>query len=77
MIDSWYATKTSVWTHTAHGETLIADCTNKHLPIAIQRRNARWCAVSPSLMELLESIHYLEPDHLNALMSIRKYVHQG
>jgi hypothetical protein len=74
---SWYATNTSVWTHTERGETLIADCTNKNVPLANQRINARLCAVSPTLMELLDSIPYLEPDHFNALVNLRKYVYEG
>ena len=73
----WYTTNARVWTHTVLGETLIADCTNKNLPTADQRLNARLCAAAPALMELLESITYLEPDHLNTLVSIRKYVYQG
>lgn len=76
-MSDWYATQTRVWTHTAMGETLIADCTNKNMPTADQRLNARMCSAAPALMELLESIHYLEPDHLNALIDIRKYVYQG
>lgn len=59
------------------GETQIADCTNKNLPTADQRLNARMCAAAPALMELLESINYLEPDHLNTLIDIRKYVYQS
>lgn len=76
-MSDWYATHTRVWTHTVLGETLIADCTNKNLPTADQRLNARLCAAAPALMELFESINYLEPDHLNTLVSIRKYVYQG
>lgn len=74
---SWYATGSTVWTHTAHGETLVADCTNRNVPVSIQRLNARLCTAAPAMLELLESIDYLEPDHFNALLSIRKYVHQG
>jgi hypothetical protein len=76
MSDSWYASNTSVWAHNAHGETLIADCANKNTPTANQRLNARLCAAAPALLELLESID-LEPDQLNALIDIRKYVYQS
>ena len=76
-MSDWYSTHTRVWTHTVLGETQIADCTNKNLTTADQRLNARMCAAAPALMELLESINYLEPDHLNTLIDIRKYVYQG
>jgi len=74
---SWYAENLTVWTHNVHGETLVADCTNKNITIADQRFNARLCAAAPALLELLESIPYLEPDHFNAFVDLRRYVCQG
>lgn len=61
---NWYATKTAVWTHSAHGEILVADCTNKNVPLADQRLNARVIAAAPEMLELLKSINF-EPDQLN------------
>ena len=77
----WYNTgKTTVWTHTQFGETLIADCTSKTLTVAAQRLNTRLCTVAPEMMELLWEIqHYLEPDQLNRFIRLRNsvYTSQG
>jgi hypothetical protein len=62
----WYNTgKTTVWSHTQLGEILIADCTSKVLTVSAQRLNTRIITIAPEMMELLNEINYLEPDHLN------------
>jgi hypothetical protein len=83
-MSSWYTTNvtgskgTTVWTDTAFGAVLVADCTSVSLNLTAQRRNARLCSVAPDLMELLmDACLTLEPEHQARFREIADYVHQG
>lgn len=81
---NWYTTHvtgskgTTVWTDTAFGAVLVADCTSESLNLTAQRRNARLCSVAPTLMELLEDAYLkLEPEHQVRFQEIAAYVYEG
>ena len=81
---NWYTTNvtgskgTTVWTDTAFGAVLVADCTSESLNLSAQRRNARLCSVAPDLMELLEDAYLtLEPRYQREFQKIADRVHKG
>ena len=81
---NWYTTHvtgakgTTVWTDTAFGAVLVADCTSESLNLSAQRKNARLCSVAPTLMELLEYAYLtLEPEHQVRFQEIAAYVYEG
>jgi len=81
---NWYTTNvtgskgTTVWTDTAFGAVLVADCTSESLNLSAQRRNARLCSVAPDLMELLEDAYLtLEPHYQREFQKIADRVHKG
>jgi hypothetical protein len=83
-MSNWYTTHvtgakgTTVWTDTAFGAVLVADCTSESLNLSAQRRNARLCSVAPTLMELLEYAYLtLEPEHQVRFQEIAAYVYEG
>ena len=83
-MSNWYTTHvtgskgTTVWTDTAFGTVLVADCTNESLNLTAQRRNARLCSVAPDLMELLEDAYLtLEPHYQREFQKIADRVHKG
>jgi hypothetical protein len=83
-MNNWYTTNvtgskgTTVWTDTAFGAVLVADCTSESLNLTAQRRNARLCSVAPDLMELLEDAYLtLEPHYQREFQKIADRVHKG
>jgi len=81
---NWYTTNvtgskgTTVWTDTAFGAVLVADCTSESLNLTAQRKNARLCSVAPDLMELLEDAYLtLEPHYQREFQKIADRVHKG
>jgi hypothetical protein len=83
-MSNWYTTNvtgskgTTVWTDTAFGAVLVADCTSESLNLTTQRRNARLCSVAPDLMELLEDAYLtLEPHYQREFQKIADRVHKG
>jgi hypothetical protein len=81
---NWYTTHvtgskgTTVWTDTAFGAVLVADCTSESLNLTAQRKNARLCSVAPDLMELLEDAYLtLEPHYQREFQKIADRVHKG
>jgi hypothetical protein len=83
-MSNWYTTNvagskgTTVWTDTAFGAVLVADCTSESLNLTAQRRNARLCSVAPDLMELLEDAYLtLEPHYQREFQKIADRVHKG
>ena len=83
-MSNWYTTRvkgskgTTVWTDTAFGAVLVADCTSESLNLSAQRRNARLCSVAPTLMELLEYAYLtLEPEHQVRFQEIAAYVYES
>lgn len=80
-MSSWYTTNvtgskgTTVWTDTAFGAVLVADCTSESLNLTAQRRNARLCSAAPDLMQLLEDAYpTLEPEYRARYLELAKYV---
>ena len=80
-MSSWYTTNvtgskgTTVWTDTAFGAVLVADCTSVSLNLTAQRRNARLCSAAPDLMQLLEDAYLtLEPEYRARYLELAKYV---
>jgi len=80
-MSNWYTTNvtgskgTTVWTDTAFGAVLVADCTSVSLNLTAQRRNARLCSVAPDLMQLLEDAYLtLEPEYQVRYLELAKYV---
>jgi hypothetical protein len=78
---NWYTTHvtgskgTTVWTDTAFGAVLVADCTSESLNLTAQRRNARLCSAAPNLMQLLEDAYLtLEPEYQVRYLELAKYV---
>jgi len=66
---------TTVWTDTAFGAVLVADCTSESLNLTAQRRNARLCSAAPDLMQLLEDAFLtLEPEYRARYLELAKYV---
>lgn len=47
----WYAQNSNVWDY--EGQSIIASCTNKNLPTATQRANARLIAIAPQMYEII------------------------
>ena len=83
-MNNWYTAHvtgskgTTVWTDTACGAVLVADCTSESLNLSAQRRNARLCSVAPTLMELLEYAYLtLEPEHQVRFQEIAAYVYES
>ena len=83
-MSNWYTTNvtgskgTTVWTDTAFGAVLVADCTSESLNLSAQRRNARLCSAAPDLMELLEDAYLtLEPEYQARFQTIADRVHKG
>jgi len=69
-MNNWYTTTvtgskgTTVWTDTAVGAVIVADCTSPSLTMIAQRRNAWLCAAAPDMLELLEDAYTsMEPAH--------------
>ena len=80
-MNNWYTTNvtgskgTTVWTDTAFGAVLVADCTSVSLNLTAQRRNARLCSAAPDLMQLLEDAYLtLEPEYRARYLELAKYV---
>jgi len=80
-MNNWYTTHvrgskgTTVWTDTAFGAVLVADCTSESLNLTAQRRNARLCSAAPDLMQLLEDAYLtLEPEYRARYLELAKYV---
>jgi len=80
-MSNWYTTHvrgskgTTVWTDTAFGAVLVADCTSESLNLTAQRRNARLCSAAPDLMQLLEDAFLtLEPEYRARYLELAKYV---
>ena len=81
---NWYTTHvtgakgTTVWTDTAFGAVLVADCTSESLNLSAQRRNARLCSVAPDLMQLLEDAYLtLEPEYQHRFLQLADRVHES
>jgi hypothetical protein len=53
--DPWSAQNTNVWDY--QGETILASCANKNLPLATQRANARLIAIAPLMFEIIKGLH--------------------
>ena len=51
----WVANNTTVWDY--EGQTILASCTNKNLPVATQRANARLIAIAPLMFEIIKKLH--------------------
>jgi hypothetical protein len=80
-MSNWYTTHvtgskgTTVWTDTAYGAVLVADCTSESLNLSAQRRNVRLCSAAPDLMQLLEDAYLtLEPEYRARYLELAKYV---
>ena len=73
----WTAGSLTVWGYpNKYGRPLIANCTNKNVPIATQRANARLIAIAPQMFELIrqmvdneeamELVKFMEADNENS-----------
>lgn len=65
----WVAQNSNVWDY--EGQTILASCTSKNLPIATQRANARLIAIAPLMYEIIQKmqsegaqalVRYMEKD---------------
>lgn len=65
----WVAQNSNVWDY--EGQTILASCVNKNLPIATQRANARLIAIAPLMYEIIQKmqsegaqalVRYMEKD---------------
>jgi len=50
----WCAQNSTVWDY--EGQSIIASCTNKNLPTATQRANARLIAIAPLMYEIISKM---------------------
>ena len=50
----WVAQNSNVWDY--EGQTILASCVNKNLPIATQRANARLIAIAPLMYEIIQKM---------------------
>jgi hypothetical protein len=83
-MNNWYTTNvtgskgTTVWTDTAFGAVLVADCTSVSLNLTAQRRNARLCSAAPDLMQLLEDAYLtLEPEYQHRFLQLSDRVYES
>ena len=54
----WTAGKLTVWSYPhEHGKHLVANCTNRNIPVATQRANARLIAIAPQMYEIIQRMH--------------------
>jgi hypothetical protein len=54
----WTAGKLTVWSYPhEHGKHLVANCTNRNIPVATQRANARLIAIAPQMYEIIQKMH--------------------
>ena len=51
----WVAQNFNVWDY--EGQTIVASCSSKNLPIATQRANARLIAIAPQMFEIIKGLH--------------------
>ena len=69
----WTAGSLTVWGYwTENGRSLVSNCSNKNLPTATQKANARLIAIAPQMYEIIQRIpsdeaqalvKYMEADH--------------
>ena len=50
----WVAQNSNVWDY--EGQTILASCASKNLPIATQRANARLIAIAPLMYEIIQKM---------------------
>ena len=50
----WVAQNFTVWDY--EGQTILASCDNKNLPLATQRANARLIAIAPQMYEIIQKM---------------------
>ncbi len=50
----WFAQNSNVWDY--EGQTILASCASKNLPIATQRANARLIAIAPQMYEMIKNM---------------------
>ena len=50
----WVAQNSTVWDY--EGQTILASCDNKNLPLATQRANARLIAIAPQMYEIIQKM---------------------
>ena len=73
----WTAGKLTVWSYPhEHGKNLVANCTNRNIPVATQRANARLIAIAPQMFEIIRGminneeamrlVRYMEADNENS-----------
>ena len=65
----WVAQNSNVWDY--EGQTILASCASKNLPVATQRANARLIAIAPQMYEIIQKmqsegaqalVRYMEKD---------------
>ena len=50
----WVAQNSNVWDY--EGQTILASCASKNLPVATQRANARLIAIAPQMYEIIQKM---------------------
>lgn len=50
----WIAQNSNVWDY--EGQTILASCASKNLPVATQRANARLIAIAPLMYEIIQKM---------------------
>ncbi len=50
----WVAQNSNVWDY--EGQTILASCASKNLPVATQRANARLIAIAPLMYEIIQKM---------------------
>ena len=51
----WVAQNSNVWDY--EGQTILASCASKNLPVATQRANARLIAIAPLMYGIIHKLH--------------------
>jgi hypothetical protein len=53
----WIAGNLTVWSYPhEHEQFIVANCTNRNIPVATQRANARLIAIAPQMYEIIQKM---------------------